>query len=293
MLREGELAVAPGATQKYRQPIAERPIGVDLRQGWGQKIAIPYSGVVDEFRRKYVRNDYLLTALQEAGIRDLRVPIDDLLDPQMRTRMGDLAAFGHRFHAFSIDPPSDRLAALLNHTKCVQSIEVIARPDVLEQRLSEWRDALGTSNLTLLASRMLSSADFEASAVRFAHPIGHGFRPADLPAVATSIADGAVIRISPEDDPQTAIQLLPRDYPGELVIYLSLTSVNPAISADDDAVQSQRILNAIQNLRNYPNARLMLDALEDHDRGYFPRHGLYDGLFNPRPIARALSRMEL
>lgn len=139
----------------------------------------------------------------------------------------------------------------------------------------------------------MSSADFEASAVRFSHQIGHGFLPADLPSLAEGVADGVVIRIGPEDDPQAAIQSLPNDYPGELVIYLSLTSIDPATCADDDDAQSHRTLTAIRNLRTYPNARLVLDTLEDHGRGYFPRHGLYDGLFNPRPIARALANLEL
>ena len=37
----------PGALLAYRQRLADRPIGVDLRQGWAQPVAIPYSGVVD------------------------------------------------------------------------------------------------------------------------------------------------------------------------------------------------------------------------------------------------------
>lgn len=290
---EGKAKPATGLLKGYHQPLSQRSIGVDLRQGWAQALAIPYSGVVDEFRRKYVRNDYILTGLQEAGIRDLRIPIDDLFDPQTRARMQDFGVFGHRFHPFTIDAPSEAAVALLTNTSCVRSIEVVARQDSLAQRLGEWRAALGSADVAVLASRLWSSADFEAKAVSFSHQIGHGFRPDDRLDDRLAESGGVVYRIGPEDNAGAMIQSLPRDYPGELVVYLCLTSRNPADNAQDYCVQRDRVIGALAALRDLPNSRLMLDTFEDHDRGYFPRHGFYDAQFNPRTIARRLSCMEL
>ncbi len=51
------------------------PLGVDLRHPWAEWVDIPYSGAVDEFTRKRVRNDYPLLALWEMGLRKLRLPL--------------------------------------------------------------------------------------------------------------------------------------------------------------------------------------------------------------------------
>lgn len=281
----------PGALLAYRQRLADRPIGVDLRQGWAQPVAIPYSGVVDEFRRKYVRNDYLIAALQGAGLRDLRVPIDDWLDPRTRARMRDLAALGHRFRLFTIDPPSTGVVEALDGSAgIVASLEVIARPERLPRMLGDWRAALPRT--PLFAARMWTSSDLPAEAVRFAHAIGHGFHPEDheLIAEVAPLADGLTIRIGPETEPAGALAGLP-GIPGDWMVYLTLTDPDPATLRKDDEVRNGRVMQALDALP--PGAVLILDTLEDHDRGYFPRHGLYDSRFNPRPLARLLSRMEL
>ncbi|MBF9033870.1 serine/threonine protein phosphatase [Rhodobacterales bacterium HKCCE2091] len=295
-LPEAQADFDPGAMIAYREPLANRPLGVDLRHGWADIHAIPYSGVVDEFRRKYVRNDYLLTALQEAGVRDLRVPLDDLKDGAIRARMGDFARFGHRFQAFTIDEPDDATAEVLRRTPAVSALEVIARPDRLDPRLSAWRAALGDGGPALLASQLWASADVETEAVAFSHAIGHGFFPSDA-ALFRPLADaanGLVIRIGPGEDPAAAIAALPADLPGRIVIYLALHTSDPARMAVDDAAQANRIFAALAAIRALgPRATLMLDTLEDLDRGYYPRHGLYDGQFNPRPAAIRLSVSEL
>jgi hypothetical protein len=41
-----------------------------------------------------------------------------------------------------------------------------------------------------------------------------------------------------------------------------------------------------------PGLRIFLDTFIDHDRGYYPRAGLLDRRFNPRPAFNALRRLE-
>ena len=53
------------------------PLGVEMRFGWTDPIAIPYTGAVDEFNRKRVRNDYIVASLWEMD-RYLRIPLQDI-----------------------------------------------------------------------------------------------------------------------------------------------------------------------------------------------------------------------
>ncbi|MBN8291836.1 metallophosphoesterase [Rhodobacter sp. NTK016B] len=290
-LGDPRLEFEPEPHRAYRQPLFERPIGVDLRQGWAQTVAIPYSGVVDEFRRKYVHNDYLLVALQEAGLRNLRVPIDDWLDPLTRERMRDFAALGHRFRLFTIDAPSESVVSTLRQAEGVfASLEVIGRPERLSGLLRSWRAAM--PELPLFAARMWTSSDLPAEAVSFSHAIGHGFHPHEhaLMAEAALLADGLTLYIGPEVEPARALADLP-DLPSALMVYLTLTDPNPARLRSDGTAQAARVMDALGALPK--GATLMLDMLEDHDRGYFPRVGLYDTRFNPRALALCLSQTEL
>ncbi|XWN33971.1 MAG: metallophosphoesterase [Devosia sp.] len=288
---------APDALATYREPLADRPIGVDMRQGWAQPLAIPYTGVVDEFRRKYVHNDYLITALQEAGLRDLRVPMDDALDPLTRKRMADLRALGHRFQAFTIDPPDAAAIRALTQTPLVDRLEVIARPEGLAGRVETWRMALQDTSITLLASPLWTSADTASHGATYTHGILHGFAVGDHQAIAKHLegtANGVVVRIGPHADPAEAIAELPEAIDGELVLYLTLTSANPAHIADDDAHQKARALAALKAVRALPyRAIVLFDTFQDFDRGYYPRNGLYDGRFNPRPLGLALAKADL
>ena len=283
----------PGRLQSYDEDLADRALGVDLRHGWAQPVAIPYSGVVDEFRRKYVRNDYFVTALQEAGVRDLRLPIDDLRDAATRARMRDLARMGHRFQVFTIDGPNAETAHLLRDMPGLSGLEIIARPDRMRGLLADWRSAVPAGGPGLLASRMWSSADVATEAVSFSHGIGHGFLPADteLLTAIKDLTDGVVIRVAPDVDPEHALTTVLARLPGRVVLYVVMASSNPAQPADDDVTQCGRILSAVRAAQDHPaSVSVMLDTFDDHDRGYYPRHGIYDAQFNPRPAAVCLSR---
>ena len=50
------------------------------------------------------------------------------------------------------------------------------------------------------------------------------------------------------------------------------------------------MVEALKAARAYPDAAIFLDTFMDHDRGYYPRHGLIDRRFDPRPALYALIR---
>jgi hypothetical protein len=271
-------------------------LGVDLRQGWAEPRIIPYTGVVDEFRRKAARNDYLITALQEAGLRDLRVPLDDLLDPATQGRIRDLARMGHRFQPFAIAPPDPAArAAVAALASALARIEVIARANHLPDMIAAWHDTAAAASVPLIASKLWTSADAQGSGASFSHFIGHGFATSDtklLDAVLGAGADGAMFRISPHDDPEMLIASIPEC--GAAVVYVTLSDANPAVMLNDDDHIKCRVLAAVKAARAHPACPVVLfDTLEDVDRGYYPRNGLYDGQFNPRPTGLALATLGL
>jgi hypothetical protein len=47
-------------------------------------------------------------------------------------------------------------------------------------------------------------------------------------------------------------------------------------------------VEAVRAARRHPGAAIFLDTFMDHDRGYYPRHGLIDRRFDPRPALYAL-----
>ncbi len=74
-----------------------------------------------------IRNDYPLLALWEMGVRDLRVPLDDLADAETRSRMAELIALGHRFTVYSYGlPKGPARQALSDHGHILSAWEVIA-----------------------------------------------------------------------------------------------------------------------------------------------------------------------
>ena len=67
-----------------------------MRFGWTDPIAIPYTGAVDEFNRKRVRNDYIVASLWEMGLRYLRIPLQDITELTASRRIAELASIGHK-----------------------------------------------------------------------------------------------------------------------------------------------------------------------------------------------------
>ena len=107
-------------------PIPYVGLGFDLRQDWMERVQIPPSGGLDEFDRKWVRNDYALLALWEMGIRRLRIPLQDLLIPDRAKRITIMQQMGFTFDAyqFGTGRPSE-IARVLPYANILEHLEII------------------------------------------------------------------------------------------------------------------------------------------------------------------------
>ena len=91
---------------------------------------------MDEFERKWARNDYPLLALWEMGVRHLRIPIQDVLDDRVARRMQLLKNLGHGFHVYFYGDLSDaRLGLLGERAHLVDRLEVVCDWERIEESL--------------------------------------------------------------------------------------------------------------------------------------------------------------
>ena len=66
-------------------------------------------------------------------------------------------------------------------------------------------------------------------------------------------------------------------------LHLRMFGANPAEETADDHLTVNRIAEAMAGAAAYPNVTIFGDTLMDIDRGYFPRAGVLDRMYNPRP----------
>ncbi|MFH2132534.1 MAG: metallophosphoesterase [bacterium] len=278
-------------------------LGIDMRYPWAEIIEMPYSGGLDEFYRKKARNDHPLCAMWEMGVKKLRLPIHDLLDPQVRDRVSALKQMGHTFYLFMYDIPSSRMIDILKqHADLIESLEIIIpwkSPETFLKPLKAIRD---TVNLPIFLSKLQSSADAEKEGGRFKHFIKHGFQPSETGVIreylslkgATEAIDGFVFRIGRLSDPLTEIHRLSKEMTtlGKKTQFLvTLAKENPALCEEDDHTIADRVAEASTVAFSLPDTSIFIDTFIDMDRGYFPRHGLVDRRSNPRRAAHVYRQL--
>jgi hypothetical protein len=249
---------------------------------------------MDEFHRKQARNDYTLLGLWEMGTRKLRVPLSDLLDARVRERMRALTLIGHEFTVFGFGLPTGAaLETLTQYADLVAVCELVlpwAEAPALIPKLKALRQVLP---MPLHLANIESSAGKKHTGSKFSHYVSFGFgreargqiedflaRPG-----AREAAAGFVFRVGPAEDPWreiAAIDALARagDYHG--VATVRLASENPAAYPQEDRAIANRVALALIAAGAMGHGSAFLDTMIDLDRGYFPRHGLYDRRYNRR-----------
>jgi len=270
------------------------PVGVHLRHPWAEVVTFPYNGPMDEFLRKRARNDYTLMTLWELGVRKLRVPISDLLEADTRERMEALRTMGHEFTAFCFEVPDPAtVAALAEHGDLVDVLEVVI----------PWQDAAGASAaiaalkdslaLPVMLAKMETSAEKKTEGSRFSHFVSYGFHASELDLIeasadARSAADGFVFRLRFDESPWEAVPRIAeftRGLDRRAVINVRLASENPAEYQEDDGAIANQVAEALLAAFACGGCEVFIDTYVDVDRGYFPRHGLFDRRYNPRPAS--------
>jgi predicted phosphodiesterase len=272
----------------HSRSMIDCPVGVDMRQPWGRTLDIPYQGVVDEFYRKRARNDYLLAALWEMGIRDLRVPLADLVDDEIRARMEVLHAIGHRFTAFTYEVPRGPAAdVVLRHGSLLAGIEVVVPARRLAEAVADLTELRDTAGVPVFLSPLRSSAEAKAEGASYTHRIAHGFEVDELaagPVFDVSSIDGVVVRAGAVDHPDEVVSRAVAWASARgtgIVVHVALANENPAVIADDEAATAGRVASALFSAHAL-RCSVYLDTFADMDRGYFPRLGLVDRRYNPR-----------
>jgi hypothetical protein len=72
------------------------------------------------------------------------------------------------------------------------------------------------------------------------------------------------------------------------VVIVELPRAGESTVFDDDETVAVRIEEIVNEASTQPDVPVFLDGFIDHDRGYYPRHGLIDRAFNPRPALHRL-----
>lgn len=272
------------------QPDWTNPLGVTLRHGWMSSVEFPTAGL-DEFGRKTVRNDASLLALWEARIREVRIPIGDVMTPAGAARVRHLASRGMRFTVRSAGVPAARaretMAELAGE---IARWELVLGPDHVAAAAAILGGARLPSGLALAVAPVVALGSPGAEVHHF---VTNGF---------TTVGDGSTLDQWLEHDPSAVFadvvfrvdsaepiapavgraQATAHRAGRRAVVNVELPRAGESTEFTGDDLVAARVVEALAAARTFPDAAVFLDAFMDHDRGYYPRHGLIDRRANPR-----------
>lgn len=292
--------------QKAGSPIQKvNPITLHLRHAWYEAIDLPFNGPMEEFSRKRARNDYTLMRLWQMGIKSVRTPLADLIDPNSRKRVLDYASTGIRFTLFSLNFPSSETLKLLNqYSELVDALEVIVPDTDLTKMVSKVEALNNVVGLDVYVGKAHSSANEKMKGTKFAHNVSFGFLANECDEIFASgnadnlgkIIKGLVFQVNLTDDISELTQTLSAKLAStglKLVINVRLAPASPAENNFDDDRIARRVLEVKRLAIKHTSVLFQLDTFSDIDRGYSPRHGLVDKLFNLRSAGLELAKYKL
>ena len=277
-------------------------VGFELRHSWTEVMQIPSTGGVQEFGRKWARNDYPLMALWEMGAKLSKVTDLDLVEETSRERMKIQARMGHRYLITVLGAPRQSLLSLDLTESGVQGFEVNTTTrnfTTLRPRLNAVRKETGAE---IFFSKIHAYDDSHFDGKHFSHFVKAGFQTDELEsckplvreAVQAGDIDGITVRV---DATESMAQVAPRliDF-AESVGCLVLASIklsSPGIATErcDDPDNVLKVAQTLLFSLLSPRVRYVFDTFMDVDRGYYPRHAFIDRQFNPRPAARAFATL--
>ena len=275
------------------------PLGVHLRHSLTETMDLPYMGPIDEFVRKRTRNDYPVLGLWETGIKTVRIPLEDLRDEEARERLYELHEFGHRFMFFTVNVP-DRDFVDENRS-IIDLLEVILPWEKAQALLPEVSNLRDYTGVPIYVANIESSIHRERKGPKFSHYICHGFHTDETGELESilpkkGLIDGFVFQVDQDDNPLESIKKI-SDYAEskeiKAIVNVRLGSEDPAEFFEDDDYVAGRAVEALLASHAYPEVHVFVDTFVDHDRGYFPRIGLYDRRVNPRKSAHIVRNLNL
>ena len=99
---------------------------------------------------------------------------------------------------------------------------------------------------------------------------------------------GVTFRVSPWDEPAASLKEIEQHRVTAKLINLQLPRVDEGVPFDDDQKLAAFIVDAYKASQMMANTTVFIDTFVESDRGYYPRIGLVDRRFNPRPAFYAL-----
>jgi len=278
-------------------------VGVELRHPWAEILEIPATGGVQEFGRKPARNDYPVMALWEMGARLLKIPDHDVTQPVTRLRMQLLHDVGHRFIATTFGVPRGAFAAALDgQTDLLDAIEVNLSSAALTREAARLTAFKAKSAIPLYWAKLRMHEDAHYEGGKVSHFINTGFTLNDLHTAETilenaglrALVAGIVVRIDRTVDILTAaVQLAEYAARTGLKILgsIKLADASIARARTDDLDTARLAAESLLAASLSGDVQYVFDTFMDVDRGYFPRNGFIDRMFNPRPALRAYAGM--
>jgi len=199
---------------------------------------------------------------------------------------------------FSIDPPNRDL--IVENQKIIEFLEVIIPWEKMRDTLpivSRLREETG---VPIYVANIESSVHRKRKGGKFSHYISHGFHMSYTDNLEEMLhdrgaIDGYVFQVNQNDHPLETIGKI-SDYSNQkgfkALANVWLASEDPAEYLTDENRAANRAAEAIIAAYAYPNVKVFLDTFVDHDRGYFPRVGLYDRRVNPRKAGRVVKNLQ-
>ena len=276
-------------------------VGVELRHPWAEVRQITATGGVQEFGRKWARNDYPLLALWEMGVRLAKVPDADIIEDEPRARMRMLAAIGHRHVVTVTGVPHPELmdAAAGLGVSAYEANLTLAR---FHERRAALRAARAHCGGAIYFAKILCDHDAHFDGKTFNHFVQSGFTVEELPdyktldseAVAHGDIDGITVRVDAGTvltRIASALQTFREVTAAALLVSIKLAGAGAATARTDDRETAARAAEAMVLSRAQDGIRYVFDTFMDVDRGYYPRHAFIDRHFNPRLPARVFAIM--
>jgi 3',5'-cyclic AMP phosphodiesterase CpdA len=288
---------------KPRQIVGEasRMLGVTLRRGWGRRVELAADGL-DEFRRKEAYRDGLLIALFELGVTSLRVPFADLSNSDVRQRLSDYVKLGFKFTVYSLGVPDEVILGTIDvHGNLVENWELIFPEPTISQIGDAITEAQRVFPGQLFIAPVVPMKEDNGDGKIFQHFASHGFSSWQtdkaerwLSMIGTQAGDiGLTFRVSPWDQPVAAMREIDQGCKRVKMINLQLPRLDEGIRFSDDERLQSFIVEAYKSSQKMANTTVFIDTFVDSDRGYYPRNGLLDRRFNPRPAFYALKLASL
>ena len=277
--------------EEKNKPLLQIPNLIpSLRHDWCQSTTMPANGPMEEFTRKVTRNDYPILRLNQLGVKKVRVPLVDFLDPVSAARIHLLRGFGIKAVVFFSGSISKKdFKTLTNMNENIHAIEVISG-DIPLSILEMLRDA----DWPVWYSKISTSANQSDDTKPFNISVSTGCMADEIRDLSSNLAE-----ISPRkelrlmvqcpwqgDNMVSSIQEIVNDWNYikndvvKLAINVRLAPSNPAKENVDSIAMAQTIRGVQSIAENNPKVEFILDTFEAFDRGYHPRIGLIDTLSN-------------